>query len=467
MAELTFWGAADQVTGSCYLLETNQARVLLECGMVQGGRKEEEQNRDAFPFDVRSLDAVILSHAHLDHSGRLPKLVRDGYRGPIHLTEASEEIVDIILKDAAHLAARDAEWENRRRSRAGRPDVQPLYSLDDVEATLARCRGVPYGERVNVATGIDVCFHDAGHILGSAIVEVFIHEDGRDKRLVFSGDLGNSDAALLRDPTVLEAADVLLLESTYGDRDHQPMERTLAEFEEALDQADRSGGNVLIPSFAIGRTQEIIFRLGELYQAGRLRQRAVFLDSPMAIAATEIYHRFHTVYNSHDAGELRRVHAGSLHRFLPILRYSHTPEDSMALNRIRDGAIIIAGSGMCTGGRILHHLKHNLWRRGTDVIIVGYQAIGTLGRALVDGAKQVRIFGEEIAVAAHVHTLGGFSAHAGQSQLLRWAGHFRAPRPRLCLVHGEPEKMRALKRVFADRFDWQAETHALGEHIRF
>ncbi len=467
MAELTFWGAADQVTGSCYLLETARARVLLECGLVQGRFRDEERNRDPFPFDIHTLDAVVLSHAHLDHSGRLPKLVRDGYRGHIWLTHATGEIVEVILKDAAHLNARDAEWENRHRHRAGREEIEPLYTVDDVEATLEYCEGVRYGERVKVANDVDVRFHDAGHILGSAIVEVFIQEDGKEKRLVFSGDLGNSDAALLRDPVVLTEADLLLLESTYGDRDHQSMARTLEEFENALVEADKSKGNVLIPAFAIGRTQELIFRLGALYQAGRLPQQAVFLDSPMAIAATEIYHRFQNVFNSDDVGQLKRVHARSLHRFLPILRYSHTPEDSMALNRVQDGAIIIAGSGMCTGGRILHHLKHNLWRRGTDVIIVGYQAIGTLGRALVDGAKQVRIFGEDIAVAARIHTLGGFSAHAGQSQLLTWAGQFSNPRPRLCLVHGEPEKMQALKRAFVERFDWQAETHAVGDRIRF
>jgi len=467
MANLTFWGAADQVTGSCYLLETARARVLLECGLVQGRFEDEERNRDPFPFPVEALNAVVLSHAHLDHSGRLPRLVRAGYRGRIWLTHATGEIVEVILKDAAHLSARDAEWENRRRHRAGRQEIEALYSVDDVEATLKYCEGVNYGKRVTIADGVDLCFHDAGHILGSAIVELFIRENGVERRLVFSGDLGNSDAALLRDPAMVTDADLLLLESTYGDRDHQPMNRTLEEFESALIAADKNKGNVLIPSFAIGRTQELIFRLGELYQAGRLPQRAVFLDSPMAIAATEIYHRFQNVFNSSDTAELRRAHAGSLHRFLPILRYSHTAEDSIALNRIQEGAIIIAGSGMCTGGRILHHLKHNLWRRGTDIIIVGYQAVGTLGRALVDGAKQVRILGEEIAVAARVHTLGGFSAHAGQSQLLGWAGQFREPRPRLCLVHGESEKMRALQHAFAERLDWRAETHAIGDKIEF
>jgi metallo-beta-lactamase family protein len=466
MAELTFLGAADRVTGSCYLLRTESATILLECGLIQGSYKDEEHNRDPFPFDIEGVDAVVVSHAHLDHSGRLPKLVSDGYRGPVYLTLASSEIVEVILKDAAHLAARDAEWENRRRRRAGKPDIAPLYTPDDVEATLDRFEGVKYGERVAIAPDVDVRFHDAGHILGSAIVELIVREGGGEKTLVFSGDLGNSDAALLRDPAVLHKADLLLLESTYGDRDHQPMERTLEEFESALVEAERNGGNVLIPAFAIGRTQEIIFRLGELYQAGRLPQQAVFLDSPMAIAATEIYHRFQNVFNSEDTGEMRRASAPSLHRFLPILRYSHTPEDSMALNRIRHGAIIIAGSGMCSGGRILHHLKHNLWRRGTDVIIVGYQAIGTLGRALVDGAKHVRIFGEEIAVAANIQTLGGFSAHAGQSQLLRWAGQFREPRPRLCLVHGEPEKMRVLQKAFAQRLDWQAEMHGVGDRVR-
>ncbi len=465
MAELTFWGATGQVTGSCYLIRTGTAAVLLECGLVQGSREEEEANSKPFPFDVSRIDAVVLSHAHLDHSGRIPRLVQAGYRGPIYMTTASNDLLEVMLKDAAFLAERDAQWENKRRCRAGRPEVPPLYTVEDVELALQQCEGTAYHERRQVADGIDVCFRDAGHILGSAIVELFIGAGGPARKLVFSGDLGNSCAALLRDPERLREADVLLLESTYGDRDHRPLDATLEEFEDTFNQAKQSGGNVLIPAFAVGRTQEIIFRLGELYQRGALQQGVVFLDSPMAIAATEIYHRYQHMFNAKDSAQLSRTRAHTLHSFLPLLRYSRTAQESMAINRMREGAIIVAGSGMCTGGRIRHHLKHNLWRREAHVMIVGFQAIGTPGRALVDGARHLTLAGEEIAVKATVHTIGGFSAHAGQSQLLDWANGFGTRRPRLYLVHGEPDKRSALRQQFASRYRWDAALPAFGETV--
>jgi metallo-beta-lactamase family protein len=466
MAKLTFFGATEGVTGSAYLLETGQATVLLECGLVQGGREEKKANEEPFPFNVEQLDAVVLSHAHLDHSGRLPKLVDEGYWGPVFMTQPTTDLLEILLKDAASLQERDAEWENKRRRRAGKAEIDPLYNMQDAEAALKLCEGVPYGRRQQVADGIEVCYRDAGHILGSAVVELFITEGAAEKKLVFSGDLGNSCMALLRDPEVVENADVLMLESTYGDRNHRPMDETLEEFENIIVMASKNGGNILIPSFAVGRTQEIIYRLGELYQKGKLKHQAVFLDSPMAIATTEVYHRYQDVFNREDSALLRQSKSGSLHTFLPVLRYSRTTEESMALNRITEGAIIIAGSGMCNGGRIRHHLKHNLWRRNAHVVIVGYQAIGTPGRALVDGTKFFRLGGEEIAVRATIHTLGGFSAHASQSQLLDWARNFRDPRPRLCLIHGESDA----KKVLAERFageDWPADIPHHGESITF
>ncbi len=466
MAKLTFYGATEGVTGSAYLLETRDARVLLECGLVQGGRREEEANRAPFPFAIDGLDAVVLSHAHLDHSGRLPKLVADGYSGPIYMTDPTCDLLEIMLKDAAFLAMRDAEWENRRSRRGGKHEIEPLYDLDDVVAALALCEGQPYGQRVEVAAGVEVCYRDAGHILGSSIVEVFVHEGEKEKKLVFSGDLGNSFAALLKDPEVVLDADVLLLESTYGDRNHRPMEETLEEFEEIIDQASASGGNILIPSFAVGRTQEVIYRLGELYQKGKLGNQAVYLDSPMAIATTEVYHRYQDVFNREDRAKLRRSSSGSLHTFLPILHYSRTTEESMEINRIDSGAIIIAGSGMCNGGRIRHHLKHNLWKRNAHVVIVGFQAIGTPGRALVDGAKYFRMAGEEIAVNATIHTLGGFSAHASQAQLLDWVSHFNKPRPQLFLVHGEATAKDVLKRKLIEA-GWSAEIAGNAETISF
>ncbi len=423
---------------------------MLECGLIQGRREEEKLNENPFPFDLNELDAVVVSHAHLDHSGRLPKLFRDGYRGPVYMTCPTGELLEIMLKDAAFLEQRDADWENKRRKRSGKPEIQPIFTIDDVEAVLNQCEGVDYGDCREIATGVKICFQEAGHILGSAIVEIFIQEKGVGKKLVFSGDLGNSCAALLRDPKTIDEADVVLLESTYGDRNHRSFDDTLDEFEKIIEEASKTRGNILIPSFAVGRTQEIIFRLGELYQKNKLKQQAVYLDSPMAIAATEVYHRHQDVYNREDMAAMRQAKSGSLHSFLPTLRYSESTQESMALNKIESGAIIIAGSGMCNGGRIRHHLKHNIWKKKNHVVIIGFQVNGTPGRALVDGAKFYRIAGEEIAVKAKIHTLGGFSAHAGQSQLMDWAGGFKN-RPKFFLVHGNPEAKDALAEKLAEK----------------
>lgn len=448
-----------------YLLETAESRILLECGLVQGRYEEEQENEKPFPFDPASIDAVVLSHGHLDHSGRLPKLVNDGYRGPIYMTSPTLELLEILLKDSAFLSMRDAEWENKRRRRAGKEEVEPLYTIEDVEQTLQLCKGQAYATPIEILAGVQLRYLDAGHILGSAIVELIIKEEGKARKLVFSGDLGNSCAAILRDPVQVEKADVLLMESTYGDRNHRPMEETLDEFRDIIREATESGGNILIPAFAVGRTQEIIFRLGEFYQQGILNHQAVYLDSPMAIATTEVYHRYQDVFDSEDKAALRQTRSGSLHTYLPMLRYSRTTEESMAINRITDGAIIIAGSGMCTGGRIRHHLKHNLWRRNAHVIIVGYQAIGTPGRALVDGAKRLRVVGEDVAVNATIHTLGGFSAHAGQQQLLDWIGAFHKPKPHTYLIHGEADAKKALQRQLQAMEDIKADIPELGKTI--
>lgn len=466
MATLTFYGATEGVTGSCYLIETEQSTILLECGLVQGSREEEARNKVPFPFDINKLDAVVLSHAHLDHSGRIPKLVADGYNSPVYMTFPSSELLEILHKDAASLQERDAEWENKRRRRAGKKEIEPLYTMDDVDVALTLYEGIAYGKRQHITNDIEVCFRDAGHILGSAIVELFITEKGGEKKLVFSGDLGNSCAALLRDPESIQKADVLLMESTYGDRNHRPIDETLNEFEDIIIEASKNGGNILIPSFAVGRTQEIIFYLGKLYQKGKLKQQAVYLDSPMAIAATEVYHRFQNVFNIEDSASLLQSKSGSLHTFLPSLRYSRTTDESIALNRIHSGAIIIAGSGMCNGGRIRHHLKHNLWKRNAHVVIVGFQARGTPGRALVDGAKTFRVVGEEIAVKASIHTLGGFSAHASQSQLLDWISHFDKPHPKLYLVHGEEDAKAVLNEKLSKQ-GWSANIPNYGKNISF
>ena len=466
MAKLSFLGATQQVTGSCYLIEMQGRRMLLECGLQQGEHKKNNKNTNNkdFPFDPKEIDAVVLSHAHLDHSGRLPQLVAHGFNGPIYVTGPTHDLLHILLQDAAQLHFKDIEWENKRRQRAGKELLEPLYTIEDVDKALSLRQCIDYRTPSPVLPGLELVYHNAGHILGSAIVELRITEDGRTRKLVFSGDLGNSQSPLMPDPAILDSADILLLESTYGDRDHRSLDETLIEFREALDAADVSGGNVLIPAFAVGRTQDILYHLGRLYQAGKLKQRLVFLDSPMAIDVTDIYEKHANLFNRDDP-EFRRLVKEGWNEWLPILRYTPSTEESMALNKVVGGAIIIAGSGMCNGGRILHHFKHNLWRNSTHLIITGYQAFGTLGRSIVDGAKEIRVFGNEIAVKANIHTLGGFSAHAGQKQLLRWAGAFRQPRPELYLIHGELKAMQELQRQFRANDQWEATIPEYGDSI--
>jgi len=465
MATLQFIGAARQVTGSCHLIKTDTSTILLDCGMFQGSAKTEELNSKPFPFNPNNIDAVVLSHAHIDHSGLLPKLSKEGFKGPVYSTLATYDLIDLMLKDSAHLAEKDVEWENKRRRRADKELVEPLYNIDDVETLLRQRQAIPYGEKQTVTSDIDICFREAGHILGSAVVEIFIKEHGEQKKLVFSGDLGNDNQALLRDPEIIEEADVLLLESTYGDRLHRTLPDTLEEFEQALDNAAIDGGNVLIPAFSVGRTQELLYYLGKLYRAGKLKQQQVFLDSPMAISASDIYQRHMYLFNDEDSAAFHAAIKKDWNQWLPILRCTRSTNESMEINRIVSGAIIIAGNGMCTGGRIVHHLKNQLWRSKTDVIIVGFQVEGSTGRALVDGAQHVKILGNDIAVKARIHTLGGLSAHADQKQLLDWASHFKKPRPKLYLVHGELDKMLELQKIFHERFAWYANIPASKDEV--
>ncbi len=459
--DIQFLGAAGGVTGSCYLIRCAGRRVLLDCGLFQGARQTEAQNRAPFRFDPRRIDAVVLSHAHLDHSGRLPILLKAGYRGYIYAQRASCDLCRIMLRDAGYLNEKDAEWENRKRERKGLEPVVPLYTRRDAQRTMRFVRPLDYGDETDILPEIRVRLRDAGHILGSSIVELWLSDGGVKRKLVFSGDLGHWGAPILRDPETVGEADVVLLESTYGDRHHRSWEATWRELAEVLRTAGHHRGNVLIPSFAVGRTQELLYLFRENYQAWDLDRWRVFLDSPMGIEATEVYARHWYVY---DAQAKRARERGGNPLLLPNLHISRTASQSMAINRIRAGAIIVAGSGMCEGGRIRHHLKHNVWRQGCHVVIVGYQAHGTLGRSLVDGARQIRLWGEEMRVAAKVHTIGGLSAHADQKGLLDWAANFRG-RPLFALVHGETGAREALAERMAEAGRDAVLIPAVGERL--
>ncbi len=427
--DITFHGAAGEVTGSCHLVRAGKQRVLFECGLIQGNREAEARNRRPFPFDAASIDAVVLSHAHIDHSGRLPLLVKAGFRGPIFAQTATSELARIMLKDAAYLQEQDAEWENRKRERKGLTRVTPLYTMSDVETTLSQFRSVPYRTRRAILPGFTIRFQDAGHIIGSAIVEAW----HGDRKLVFSGDLGQAGAPILKDPARVPEADLVVMESTYGNRRHRPMEDTITELGDVFRAANSDHGNVLMPAFSIGRSQNLLYLMGRNFDDWDLGRWQIYLDSPMAIRATGVYQRHNAEYDA-EARALWSKH----HRIieLPNVTFSRSADQSRRLNKRRSGQIIIAGSGMCQGGRIRHHLKHNIWRKQCHVIIAGYQAHGTTGRALVEGAERIRLWGETIRVAAKIHTVGGLSAHGDRDDLIDWYSAFDH-RPRVCLVHGE------------------------------
>jgi len=428
---LEFFGAAAEVTGSCHILHVGGRRVLLDCGLIQGSRRDEARNADPFPFDATKIDAVILSHAHLDHCGRLPLLVKRGFRGPVLAHEASCELAAILLADAAHLQERDAEYLSRKTGKR----VKPLYTIAEGQQVMGQMRGVKYRKPFGVVDGIRACFRDAGHILGSCSVEVWVEEKGLQRKIVFSGDLGQYDTPILRDPEPIDAADVVLMESTYGGRRHRDRNQTIAELGELLTSPRGRQGNILVPAFSIGRSQEILYQLGKHYEEWDLARFRIFLDSPMAIEASKVYWEYTNLYDE-EATRLRLENGGM--PLLPNLTLSRGVEESIAINRIRSGAIIVAGSGMCNGGRIVHHLRHNLDREETQVLITGYQARGSLGRRLVDGAEAVRIHGQDVAVRAAIHTLGGLSAHGDQDDLARWYECMENGPP-VYLVHGEVE----------------------------
>ncbi|MBV8380823.1 MAG: MBL fold metallo-hydrolase [Paucibacter sp.] len=428
--KISFHGADREVTGSCHLVEAEGLRVLVDCGLYQGGRELDEENEADFGFDPGSIDILLLTHAHLDHCGRIPLLVKRGFDGEIIATAATRELARIVMLDAARLHEEDAERRTRQAHRRGLPPTAPLYDTLDALTALDRFgRTANYGAVIELGAGLRASFHDAGHILGSASIRI----EGDGRSVIFSGDLGSSGRPILGDPQLPPPADVVVMETTYGDRAHKPLGPSIEELYEAIAETFARGGNVVIPTFALERAQELLFYLRAGVESGRLpRTMPVFLDSPMAISATQVFRRHPECVVAAD----RALFEGGGDPFtLPGLRFTRDAADSIALNQIVGGAVIMAGSGMCTGGRIRHHLRHNLWRRESSVIFVGYAAPGTLARLLIDGAKRVKLLGEDVPVRAKLHTINGFSAHADRDELLAWQ---RALRPaRTVLVHGD------------------------------
>ena len=460
--KITLYGAAGDVTGSAYHVQTDQANILVDCGLYQGEKMADEKNRLPRSLSAGRLDAVVLTHGHLDHVGRLPILAKQGFRGPVVTTQATVEMAGLVLHDSAKVQAHDLVRENRKRERAGKDPLDPLYSPADVDAILERFRPVAYDQPTEIAAGIQARFVEAGHMLGSASIALSVEEGGRRRLVVFSGDIGPWGAPLLRDPAPPTEADFVLMESTYGDRNHRSLDETVREFEDIIRQALPRKGKILVPTFAIGRTQQILYHLALAFRRRTLPKFPVYLDSPMAVEASKIYLN-HQELMDDETKALQRV--SSLREDLDSLKATATPEDSQALNSVPGPCLIMAGSGMCNGGRILHHLKYNLWRPETSVMIVGFQAAGTLGRLLVDRAETVRIFGETIAVRAGVHTLGGFSAHAGQSDLLRWFGAMAGSKPRVAVCHGEDKARTTLAGLLRQQFGVTTMLPALGEPL--
>jgi metallo-beta-lactamase family protein len=479
---ITFLGAAGEVTGSCYRVDCREGRFLVDCGMFQGGRDADERNAGALDFDVAALDFVVLTHAHIDHSGLLPKLTARGFRGPIIATPATTDLARVMLPDSAHIQEKETEWARerdrqrpprnagRRHADRARPGVdprgddgtEPLYTLADAEHCLRQFRPQAYDVETAPKPGLALRFRDAGHILGSAIAEIWIGTGTARRKLVFSGDIGQPGRPVLADPTPVPDADMLVVESTYGDRLHKDLATTYDEFAGVLART-LPRGNVVIPAFAVGRTQEVLYVLADLVRLGRAPALTIFVDSPLATRATEITARYAATLDR-ESRDLAAWQAQ--HRDRVRVVFTESPQDSMAINEIRAGAVIVAASGMCDAGRIKHHLRLNLPRPECAIVFTGFQARGTLGRQIVDGATQVRLFRQDVPVRAGVHTIGGLSAHGDQAALLGWLGGFRQPPARAFVVHGERETSVGFAALIRERLHWPSvEIPARGDRM--
>ena len=439
--KIQFCGAASGVTGSCHLITTEKHKILLDCGQFQGGKAMEAMNYEPFPFNPAEIDYVILSHAHIDHCGRIPLLIKRGFKGDIYCTDATADLVEVMLKDSGYIHEKEAEWKNRKAERAGKALVEPLYTYNDALDSIKYLKPVLYDQLVELNEEMKVVFNDAGHILGSAIVELWVEEEGKVSKLVFSGDLGVKNRPILRDPTIIKKADYVIMESTYGNRLHPENSLSVDEIIKIVLKTIKRGGTVVIPSFAVGRTQELIYMFNRFYQDNseykkQLENLMIYVDSPMATTATEVFRKNAQVFDEETKEYILR---GDNPLDFKNLRFTRSTEDSIQLNLDKHPKVIISASGMCEAGRIRHHLKHNLWNPKSSIIFVGYQAEGTLGRLLVDGIKDVTLFGEEVHVNAEIYNLEGFSGHADRDGLLSWLAGFREKPSEIFLVHGESE----------------------------
>ena len=451
--KISFFGATKTVTGSNFLVEGAGKKFLVDCGLYQGSTKEEIKNNEPFPYDLNDIDFMLLTHAHIDHSGRIPKLYKEGFRKTIFATNATCDLCAIMLPDSGHIQETEAEWKNRKRLRRGEQPLEPIYDAETAAKSLELFKGVQYDQIIEIDDDIHVRFNDAGHMLGSATIEVWIGENGENKKIVFSGDLGNNDIPLLAEPTMIEDADFLVMESTYGDRFHIENENKAEKFIEIVTDTIKNGGTVVIPSFAVGRTQEILYELNKIKDSDEdspdfdkrfeiLMHTSVYVDSPLAISATEVFKENMDLFDDETKELIQR---GDNPLDFPGLKFTQTVDESKALNESDESCIIISASGMCEVGRIKHHLKHNIWNPKNTILFVGYQAIGTLGRKIVDGAKTIKLFGEEVAVNARIEYIEGYSGHADQQGLLNFVYSFMKKPDHIFLVHGEEEPQKVLK----------------------